>query len=94
VGIEVQRIWINLGGEWMLWPRESLYGNIVDGASASDDAWFDGLLKSQGDDFPFFILGAVRMNSTSAKPLDQQCEYRFSSRGIMSTLMRIPVHQR
>jgi hypothetical protein len=63
-GIEVQRIWINLGGEWMLWPRESLYGNIVKGSSTSDDAWFDGLLKSQGDDFPFFILGAVRMVST------------------------------
>jgi hypothetical protein len=72
-GIEVQRIWVDLGGEWMLWPRESLYGNVVKGSSTSDDAWFECLLKSQGDDFPFFILGAVRMDSASVNMLYQQC---------------------
>jgi hypothetical protein len=59
--MEVQRIWINLGGKWIIWPREALYGIVeVAGGRTADDTWHDGLLKSQGNDFPFSILGAVR----------------------------------
>ncbi|KAF8477898.1 hypothetical protein JB92DRAFT_3049233 [Gautieria morchelliformis] len=61
-GLEVSCIWINLGGVWILWPREAFYGVYGDGDSElepSPELWYNGQLKSQGDDFPYSIIGAA-----------------------------------
>jgi hypothetical protein len=69
-GIEGRCIWINLDGVWTLWPREAFYGELARPRQVARELWYNGQLKSQGDDFPYSILGAVRV----ALPLIQSID--------------------